>query len=78
MEIATGILGVIGKLDNIINNVGSLMVNDHTIVYSINGRFHTPFEWVWDCKATDTVTGKVGNSKRLKSKKGALEMHWET
>ena len=71
-EIAVAFLAVADTLDKIINNTGSLEVNGHTIVYSIHGRFHTPFEWVWDCKATDVVTGKMGYSKRSKSKRGAL------
>ena len=59
--------------NKISNDNGTLTVNDHEIEYHIHGRFHTLVEYVWDCEAKDKVTGKVGNSKRLKSKQGALE-----
>ena len=71
--VVENIPSLISNYNKISNDNGTLMVNDHEIEYHLHGRFHTLVEYVWDGEVTDKVTGKVGKSRHLKSKQGALE-----
>ena len=46
---------------------------EFVVKLKVKGRFHSPLEWVYDCKAKEATTGLRTESKHWKSADGAKE-----